>query len=395
MDKSFDELVSTCNCGGSGFYTRAEIDEMLANIVDQDTIDAMLDDMFQDYISGTDLEQLIINTLGDVYTQEQIDAMLDDMATMTWVQAQGYLTAQDIAGKLDTTAFTEFSNAMEACCNDVNSYIADLTEKTRHQQRVIDRLYAAVFPTPAYTGVTLVATYNVESTLVPTTILANTSSIVSATYNGNPITIGRTFRFDNEGDNQITFEFYNEQNPIKTPESTFAGVTALKSVEFQSGGLINTNFFKDSGLQSVTLPSALTNIYDSAFEGTPIQTVTIPNSVISIWTSAFKDCTSLSAVTFESGGIGELRILCNAFYGCENLETISFPSRVNKVYCDTFSTDMTSITFEGTTPPELWNKENALGPVSFDFPIYVPASAVNAYKQHIDWDNYKDRVTSA
>lgn len=383
MDINYNDVNYTCNCEGRG------------GRINPDQLNEILNEMFEDYISGGTLEQYIINIMADTYTEAQIDAMLSDMATMTWVEAQGYLTAQDITGKLDTTAFTEFSNAMESCCNDVNAYIADLSERTRHQQRVIDRLYAAVFPTPAYTGVTLVATYNVESTLVPTTILANTDSIVSATYNGSPITIGRTFRFDNEGDNQITFEFYLEQNPIKTPESTFAGVTALKSVEFQSGGLINTNFFKDSGLQSVTLPSGLTNIYDSAFQGTPIQTVTIPNTVIGIWTSAFEGCTNLSGVTFESGGIGELRILCNAFYGCENLATISFPSRVNKLYCETFSTDMTSITFEGTTPPELWNNHNALGPASFDFPIYVPASAVAAYKQHIDWDDYKDRVTSA
>ena len=51
MDKSFDELVSPCNCEGRGFYTRAEVDAMLQNIVDPDTVNAILDQMFEDYIS--------------------------------------------------------------------------------------------------------------------------------------------------------------------------------------------------------------------------------------------------------------------------------------------------------------------------------------------------------
>lgn len=105
---------------------------------------------------------------------------------------------------------------------------------------------------------------------------------------------------------------------------------------------------------------------DGSFYGCYYLTfVTIPNSVTSIGFAAFSECSSLTSVTIPDGvtSIGN-----NAFYGCRGL---------------------TSITCNAINPPILGNY--AFDDTN-DCPIYVPASAVDAYKAAEGWSTYASRI---
>lgn len=120
---------SACGCGNRRYYTKAEIDEMLKGVLDPDEIEAILNQMFEEYIEGGELEQLIIDAIAGLYTNEEIDDMLEELEARmkTWTGNQGYLKditltingtrlhnndsivieGGDVSNKLDITAFTQ------------------------------------------------------------------------------------------------------------------------------------------------------------------------------------------------------------------------------------------------------------------------------------------------
>ena len=120
---------SGCGCGNRRYYTKAEIDEMLKDVIDPEQIKQILDEMFDEYIEGGELEQLIINAIAGLYTNEEIDDMLEELEARmkTWSGEQGYLKditltingtplhnndsivieGGDVSNKLDVTAFTQ------------------------------------------------------------------------------------------------------------------------------------------------------------------------------------------------------------------------------------------------------------------------------------------------
>ena len=121
-----------------------------------------------------------------------------------------------------------------------------------------------------------------------------------------------------------------------------------------------------SDVASIEIGDCVTSIGNNAFINcTSLTSITIPNSVTSIGNNAFNSCLSLSSVTIPNSvaSIGG-----DAFWGCNHL---------------------TSITVEATTPP-------TLGSLAFDdtndCPIYVPCSAVSAYRSASGWSDYASRI---
>lgn len=69
-------------------------------------------------------------------------------------------------------------------------------------------------------------------------------------------------------------------------------------------------------------------IGDSAFRNSAIESVTIPSSVTSIESNAFQKCSELSKVTLNEGLVN---IYDAAFYGCKKLDELTIPSSVKYI----------------------------------------------------------------
>lgn len=114
---------------------------------------------------------------------------------------------------------------------------------------------------------------------------------------------------------------------------------------------IGDKVFENSDITGVTIPEGVRYINNGAFKNcTSLKNVKIPKSVQKIGEYAFCECSSLSSVTFSVGlksiednafGYCEalkkvvlpegLEKLDGAFYGCYNLENITFPSSLSEI----------------------------------------------------------------
>ena len=114
---------------------------------------------------------------------------------------------------------------------------------------------------------------------------------------------------------------------------------------------IGDEVFENSDITGVTIPEGVRYINNGAFKNcTSLKNVKIPKSVQKIGEYAFYECSSLSSVTFSVGlksiennafGYCEalkkvvlpegLEKLDGAFYGCYNLENITFPSSLSEI----------------------------------------------------------------
>ena len=186
--------------------------------------------------------------------------------------------------------------------------------------------------------------------------------------------------------------------------NTFKGCSSLLSVTVPSGvtQLGSSTFEGCTSLSSVTLPDRLTTIGANSFKNcTSLSSITIPNSVTSLYGSSFLNCTSLSSIVLPSGitSIGEntfngcsslssvtlpqnlQTVSTSAFQNCSGLTSIEFPSTIRTFQNYAFSgCPMTSVTFNGTTPPYDWNGTSF--ELSYLTAIYVPCEAVETYKKN-------------
>lgn len=135
-----------------------------------------------------------------------------------------------------------------------------------------------------------------------------------------------------------------------------SGTTYIGSYAFWGCGASN---FGD-----LVLPSTLRYIGDSSFYRTNVTSLVIPDSTYFIGQYAFGG-TSITSLTIGNG-IEEIGV--GAFAICSNL---------------------TSITIERMTPPELGND---VFDDTNNCPIYVPAESVNIYKSADGWSTYASRI---
>jgi hypothetical protein len=109
----------------------------------------------------------------------------------------------------------------------------------------------------------------------------------------------------------------------------------------------NTAFNNCSGLTSVTIPNSVTTLGIQAFEGCILLTsVTIPSSVTTIGDRAFNRCSGLTSITIQNSIIGAYM-----FYDCSGLTSVTIPSSVTTVGTEAFRncTGLTSITIQNST----------------------------------------------
>lgn len=369
---SYTPGLSGCGCGSRRYYTKAEIDAMLANVLDEDKIKEILDQMFEEYIEEGDLYELILNVIGDIYTKDEIDAMF---------------AALD-AGKLDTTAFTQFKNEMENCCSEVNDKIDELEVIIANLQEQIDNITGGTTPdtgdtpdtgTTPDTGDTptpdnrprVITRFNVTSTTEPTQILYaigdNLSDIKDG--NGNQIPVSLYYTFPSLGEQTLIFYY---KKGIFTDRQQWYGLTQITFAQ-QIGVTAGSKAFENSSLAYLRTRNGASYAYRNCKNLTSLDLGVGWGSVA---TEVFNGCSSLVmdfVISEEGTKIGN-----GAFKGTR-IRTLTIPQTVTTIYgtCLNGCTEMQYVRFLGTTPPETI-KDGAFS--NGTYPIYVPSSAVNTYK---------------
>ena len=162
---------------------------------------------------------------------------------------------------------------------------------------------------------------------------------------------------------------YNTNIRIKNGTSCISGkafenCTGLVSVDIPNSitSIQNGTFSGCSGLSSIIIPNSVTTIEGSAFEGcTGLTSITIPESVTSIGSSAFRNCSGLTSITISSN-ISEFGDY--VFTGC-NLQKVEINSNIitAKDYSSNYNL---GIAFGGhVTDLVLGNKIIAIGDNAF------------------------------
>ena len=115
-------------------------------------------------------------------------------------------------------------------------------------------------------------------------------------------------------------------------DGTFFFCDSLESVAFEEGSKLTSigeNVFSCSSLESITIPSSVASIGDSAFSGCEkLESITIPRGVTSIEECTFQYCSGLTAITIPDTvtSIGRY-----AFSGCSGLKAIALPDSVSSI----------------------------------------------------------------
>ena len=160
--------------------------------------------------------------------------------------------------------------------------------------------------------------------------------------------------------NETEVSIPSEIDGVPVTEVGFAAFygTQIKTVVIGEGiRRIGVEAFSETGLISVSLPSTLEVIEDSAFAMSPLKTAVIPDGVKSIGETLFYGCTDLTEVTlpksieilpsgcfFECMSLkrieipeGLMEIGDQCFYFCISLEECLLPESLNVIGCEAFA----------------------------------------------------------
>lgn len=133
-----------------------------------------------------------------------------------------------------------------------------------------------------------------------------------------------------EGANNISFTNYFSDNTIGN--FFFLAMTKLEKVAFPNGitSIGTKAFLGCTSLKSIDIPSTVTSIGEYAFESCNLTSVTIPSTVTTIGGSMFAGNPNLKSADL-SAITGLQSIPYRMFYDCGKLETVSFPSTVERI----------------------------------------------------------------
>ena len=152
-------------------------------------------------------------------------------------------------------------------------------------------------------------------------------------------------------------------------------------------------YFGGELLEHLVVPNDVTYIEGYMFRGaTCLKSVTIPDNVKDIRSYAFKDCTNIKSVNI---GNGVTTIGSRAFDNCTKLTDVVIGTGIKSIGSSFMDcTALASFTCKATTPPNLDNIAfKAVSDTSpIEFMIYVPKSAVSAYRNDYYWEKYKVNI---
>lgn len=207
----------------------------------------------------------------------------------------------------------------------------------------------------------------------------------------------------------------------------FYDCTSLTSAVLPAGlkAIPETIFRDNKQLADITLPTALETIGSYAFAGTAITTMQLPATVTQLGDGAFNGCKQLTNMVI-SEGVTELgnalfaycsvltsvtlpttlqRVGKESFYGCPSLESIVLPASLKTIGSGAFNEcpKLMSVYSQATTPATIEGDPNSSYPYDRDAfntiktkaMLYVPETAVNAYKNKQFWQEFGDRIVGS
>ena len=291
-----------------------------------------------------------------------------------------------------------------------------------------------------------IAIYNVTSTTQPTQILDSRGLATfsrAALEDNTTIPLATGYTFSQTGLQKVYYQMKtNTINPysfwecarlysitIPTGEGVeYIGNNCFNGCEIMTGCTIPSGvkeigesaFRRCYALKSITVPDTVTSIGEYAFafcrsltaatlsnnmtrienglfhSATTLPSITIPNGVTYIGGSSFHS-TALSGITFPNS-VNRINPL--AFAWCTNLRNVTFGTGISAIETYAFEGSYVSrFRFNGTNPPEIvWYEMQGVVYETFNdrnrCDIYVPASAVNAFKTTGNWTHYASRIKS-
>jgi hypothetical protein len=180
---------------------------------------------------------------------------------------------------------------------------------------------------------------------------------------------------------------------------------------------IAENAFRDSAVVSVTLPSSVLRIGSYAFMGcaslatadlgsgvtelpvgafygcAALESVTLPDALVSVGENAFNACASLAALDL---GDRLATMAYRAVSGCDALVRLELPASLTRmdpaavVSCD----ELVEIVMLASTPPTVDGSGAAVTDCAKLTSIFVPSSAVDAYKAAAGWRSNASCITA-
>ena len=206
---------------------------------------------------------------------------------------------------------------------------------------------------------------------------------------------------------------------ISIGQFAFYNCSNLKSVYMQNEvlGLGQAAFSMCTSLEKINLSTKLTRINPWTFASCGrLSNITIPSSVKSIDDGAFRN-SGLTEVSLPEGleSIGIMSFFLEDYYVTKNL---TIPSTVTSIGSEAFDVffeegnNNVSVTVLAATPPTItiassqnyyvsylnyismswWMPTYASVFNYYDYPVYVPAESLNAYKAAEGWSDIADRI---
>jgi len=161
--------------------------------------------------------------------------------------------------------------------------------------------------------------------------------------------------------------------------SSFEGCIALTSIDVGCG---NPTYNSVDGVLFSKDRTALLKYPASKWDAS----YSVPDSVTTIVNGAFFGCHSLTDITI---GNGVTYIGYVAFSGCTGLTSITIPNSVTFIDDDAFwnCVDLTSVICLAVIPPDI-NSDAFNGVTQLPAVLYVPKSAIAAYRGAAGWKNF-------
>ncbi|MCD7959048.1 MAG: leucine-rich repeat domain-containing protein [Ruminococcus sp.] len=132
-------------------------------------------------------------------------------------------------------------------------------------------------------------------------------------------------------DGTLTYSYLDQTDvEVTSCDTSATNVSIMPSIDGYTVVSIGEEAFANcENLQSMTIPSSVTEIEEAAFYGcTALTSVTVPDSVTEIPDGCFFDCTALTSITLgdETTSLGAM-----AFGYCTSLEEITLPDTLTTI----------------------------------------------------------------